>query len=70
MSSICIDRTDEKEFLKNILGYKDAFTTLRYRGSEHGWMGKDFHARCDGKKPTITLFKLKNGSCIGGFTTS
>ena len=42
---------------------------MLYRGSEHGFMGKDFHGRCDGKGPTISLFKLKdNDNCIGGYT--
>ena len=31
-------------------------------------MHKDFHARCDNKGPTISLFKIKDGDCIGGFT--
>ena len=29
---------------------------------------KDFHKRCDGKVNTVTLFKMKTGPCIGGFT--
>ena len=39
-----------------------------YRGSENGWMDSDFHSRCDFKSPTITLFKIKDGDCIGGYT--
>ena len=31
-------------------------------------MFKDFHSRCDKKGPTISLFKVKDGDCIGGFT--
>ncbi len=31
-------------------------------------MGKDFHSRCGKKGPTISLFKIKDGDCIGGFT--
>lgn len=31
-------------------------------------MGKDFHSSCDNKGPTISLFQIKNGDCIGGFT--
>jgi hypothetical protein len=33
-------------------------------------MGKDFHSRCDNKGPTISLFKIKNGDCIGGYTAA
>ena len=31
-------------------------------------MLKDFHERCDEKGPTITLFKIKDGDCIGGYS--
>ena len=31
-------------------------------------MAKDFHKRCDNKGPTISLFKIKDGDCIGGYT--
>ncbi len=43
-------------------------TLLLYRGSRDGWLAKDFHIRCDGKSPTITLFKIKDGPNVGGFT--
>ncbi len=43
---------------------------MLYRGSQDGWMGKDMHSRCDGKKATISLMKMENGGCIGGYTTS
>jgi hypothetical protein len=33
-------------------------------------MNKDFHSRCDKKGPTISLFKVKKGDCIGGFTNA
>ena len=42
---------------------------LEYRGSDHGWGYKDFHSRADHKDWTITLFKIKDGDCVGGFTT-
>ena len=57
-----------QEFLKKLLGKKKLVTALLFRGSEHGWMAKDFHSRCDKKGPTISLFKIKDGDCIGGFT--
>jgi hypothetical protein len=50
------------------LGNKRLVTTLLYRGSDHGWTGKDFHSRSDSKGATISLFKVKGGDCIGGFT--
>jgi hypothetical protein len=30
-------------------------------------MAKDFHSRCDNKGPTISLFKIKDGDCVGGY---
>ena len=41
---------------------------LLYRGSTHGWHLKDFHLRCDSKGPTLTLIKIEDGDCIGGYT--
>ena len=28
----------------------------------------DFHSRCDNKGPTVSLFKIKDGDCVGGYT--
>jgi hypothetical protein len=58
----------EKEFLLKLLGNKQLVTILLYSGSIHGWHAKDFHSRCDGKRLTISLFKVKDGDCIGGYT--
>jgi hypothetical protein len=53
-----------------LLRNKKFVTVLLFRGSEHGWKGIDFHSRCDNKRPTISLFKIKDGDCIGGFTNA
>ncbi len=54
-----------------LLGYKRIKTKNLYRGSIHGWNAKDFHSHCDGKQPTISLFKVKDtGECIGGYTNA
>ena len=60
----------EKSYLFGLLGSKNVRTTIRYRASEHGWMAKDFHSRCDGLGPTISLFKKIDGDCIGGYTSA
>jgi hypothetical protein len=52
------------------LGKKRIVTSLRYRGSEHGWTPKDFHDRCDNNGPTICLFQILGGDLIGGYTTA
>lgn len=51
------------------MGDRTFETFLLYRGSRDGWTGKDFHSRCDDKGATISLFKIKDGSCFGGFTS-
>ena len=69
LNSTCTYKQEEKEFLLKLLGYKKLETKNLYRGSIHGWKAKDFHLRCDGKRPTISLFKVKDtGECIGGYT--
>jgi hypothetical protein len=69
MNSSCTSKKEEKQFLLKLLGNKRLVTILLYSGSIHGWRAKDFHSRCDGKRPTISLFKVKNtGECIGGYT--
>jgi hypothetical protein len=44
-------------------------TVLEYRGSDHGWKYADFHEKADNKGWTVTLFKILDGDCVGGFTT-
>ena len=44
-------------------------TVLEYRGSDHGWKNADFHERADNKGWTVSLFKILDGDCVGGFTT-
>jgi hypothetical protein len=68
MNSKCATEKQQKEYLMKLLGNKMLVTALLFRGSEHGWKNKDFHSRCDKKGPTISLFKVKDGDCIGGFT--
>ncbi len=58
----------QKEYLRKLLGNKKFVTYMLYRGSDHGWTAKDFHDRCDNKGPTISLFKVKDGDVIGGYS--
>ncbi len=60
----------EKTFLVEMMPIKEFDTVLKYRGSRDGWMNRDFHYRCDNLGPTLTLFKLLSGDCIGGFTSA
>jgi hypothetical protein len=68
MNSSCTTKKEEKIYLYKLLGNKRLVTILLYRGTVNGWMKKDFHYYCDNKSPTISLFKVKEGDCVGGFT--
>ena len=69
-ASECTTDEKEKAFLLEIMDQKEFDTVLKYRASRDGWMAKDFHARADGVKPSLSLFKTKKGVVIGGFTTA
>ena len=43
-------------------------TILLFSASRDGWRAFDFHLRCDGKGPTLSLFRTENNECVGGFT--
>jgi hypothetical protein len=42
--------------------------TLLWRGSRDGFGADDFHGRCDGHAPTLTLIEDTEGNIFGGFT--
>jgi hypothetical protein len=42
--------------------------TLLWRGSRDGFSARDFHGRCDGHAPTLTLIQDTAGNIFGGFT--
>jgi hypothetical protein len=67
-NSKCATDNKQKEYLLKLLGNKRFVTYMLYRGSDHGWTWKDFHDRCDNKGPTISLYKVKDGDVIGGYT--
>ncbi|XP_066022523.1 uncharacterized protein [Pocillopora verrucosa] len=54
------------EFLIPAVG-NDSHWLLCYRASLHGWNGRDFHTRCDGKKNTVTVIK-KDQYVFGGYS--
>jgi hypothetical protein len=63
--------SEEKAYLDKLLADKgQRLGSNIYRGSFHGFMHVDFHSRCDGVAPTVSLFKVKkNQHWIGGYTT-
>jgi hypothetical protein len=42
--------------------------SLLWRGSRDGFAARDFHRRCDGKSPTLTVIRDRRGNVFGGFT--
>ena len=64
--------SDERAYLDKLLADKgQQLGSNIYRGSVDGWMAVDFHSRCDGVAPTVSLFKLKeNDNWIGGYTAA
>jgi hypothetical protein len=52
---------------KSFFGREKRFTLL-WRGSRDGFGARDFHCRCDGHAPTLTLIEDTKGSIFGGFT--
>ena len=40
---------------------------LIYRGSRDGTTSKNFHNKCDNKRPIIILFKNEKGNIFGGY---
>jgi hypothetical protein len=41
---------------------------LLWRGSRNRFRTRDFHGRCDGRAPTLTLIQDTEGNIFGGFT--
>jgi hypothetical protein len=41
---------------------------LLWRGSRDGFRARDFHSRCDGHAPTLSLIQDTDGNIFGGFT--
>mmetsp|Transcript_23722 Transcript_23722/g.20609 ORF Transcript_23722/g.20609 Transcript_23722/m.20609 type:complete len:297 (+) Transcript_23722:394-1284(+) len=48
--------------------HPDFTVNLQYRASQHGYNAKDFHQRCDGKGPTLTLVRASTGRTFGAYT--
>lgn len=67
--SLCLTDPCQIEYLIEILDNQKFQAALLYRGSRDGWYNADFHRRCDGLGPSVTLFKKEHDNqCIGGFT--
>lgn len=59
--------TGHREALISMLPYSCGEWRLVFKASRDGFKAEDFHSKCDGKGPTVTV--VKSGSFIfGGFT--
>lgn len=54
-----------REWLKNEV----LVTELLYRGSKDGFQAATFHAKCDGKGPTLGIIKSKTGQLFGFYVS-
>jgi hypothetical protein len=64
-----IDFKSESAFF-DLCGFpKNQKWSLLYRASEHGFLPKDFHSKCDDKSNTLTIIKSSNGYVFGGYTS-
>ena len=43
--------------------------SLLFRASENGWRAREFHKYCDGKDPTLSLFRCEDAYLAAGFTS-
>ena len=66
--SSCKLKEEDVMFMIGLFDHKLTEITLFYRGTVHGWFYHNFHNKCDKRGPTISLFQIKDGDCIGGFT--
>jgi len=41
---------------------------LQYRATRDGFIGQNFHSKCDGIANTLTIIKSEHGNIFGGFT--
>ena len=46
----------------------DAKWTVLFRASRDGWEPEEFHARCDGMSPTLTVVRSRSNAIFGGYT--
>lgn len=52
------------QWIPNVTNY-----TLIYKASRDGWSSAAFHTACDGKSPTITVFRSLSGHVFGAYAS-
>lgn len=51
------------QWVPNVTNY-----TLIFKASRDGWTSAAFHKACDGKSPTVTVFRCLSGHVFGAYT--
>ncbi len=59
--SLILSYADKIDLLKLCGFSKKVRWQLIYRASSHGFYGRDFHNKCDGVKPTLTIVQTSEG---------
>ena len=67
---IILDDIETHVIKKWISSNKKVTLSLIYKASRDGDQVSKFHELCDGKKPTLTVFKTIKGFRAGGFTNT
>ena len=73
ISDILADISEYHRTLTNLLSVETPgeLRWINCFNSRHdGWDMGNFHAKCDGKGPTVSLFKVREDAIFGGFTTA
>ena len=65
---------NETKFQRILGGWlpKTGNWSICWRATTHGWKAREFHKRCDGKIPTLTIVKVVKGNknlIFGGHAT-
>jgi hypothetical protein len=63
-----LESYQHKEKLNEFYGKPDQQWELIYKASRDGYEAKYFHAKCNGKGPTMTIFQSTKKFLFGGYT--
>lgn len=63
-----ITESEQKMLSDWIDGSSKVGYSLRYRATRDGFQSQDFHDKCDGVAPTVTIVRTSNGEIFGGYT--
>jgi hypothetical protein len=66
-NSTIITKLDQEQFVRDLFD-KRIELGLLYRASRDGFEAKAFHQACDGRGPTICLFKSDKNKTFGGYS--